>query len=106
QSEKKHPPAAIAAQGLHGGVIDDFHGAPKSLSEVERHPAPAQVVRLADWTAMDHGARIADRDGVILPMRCGFADGFDHFFGGHFRSRRNFDTVSVAGREHFEMSAA
>src|SRR6266478_6757959 len=53
QTQKKHAPALVAAERLHGGIVDDFYRPAKGSLEVEVHPAGRQqlCVRAPD---VDH----------------------------------------------------
>src|SRR5256885_1698799 len=106
QTEKEHPPAAIASERLHRGIVDDLDWTMKGFAKIKSHPAAAKVVRLAHWTAVNDRPGIANRDGVIFPMSGGLADRFGHFFGGHFWTGGDFDRVFVPGGEHLQVSAA
>jgi len=46
--------------------VDDFHGEAKGFSEVERHPAAAEVVGFSERARVDDRAGIADGDAVVL----------------------------------------
>jgi hypothetical protein len=106
EAEKKHVAAFVAAEGLHGGVIDDFHGETKGFGKVEGHPAVAEIVGLAERTPVDDGAGIADGEAVVLPILGGFLDLFDHAAGGHGGSGREAARLFLAGGEHFDVGAA
>src|SRR5205807_6372202 len=60
QSEKKHAPFLVAAERLHGGVVDDLHRLAKGFTEIEFHPARSQIERLVDGTALNYRTGIAD----------------------------------------------
>jgi hypothetical protein len=67
QSQKEHVPAAVAAQGLHGGVVHHLGGFSKGAFEIEFDPALGEVVGLGDGLAIAGGTGAADGDGVVLP---------------------------------------
>src|SRR6202008_3183152 len=46
ESKEEHAPTAIAADGLHGRIVDDAYRPPECGAEVVAHPSPADVVRL------------------------------------------------------------
>jgi hypothetical protein len=73
--------APIAPQGLHGGVIDDFHGAAECPREIEPNPSVPEIVRFSDRSATEHGARIADRHSVVGPICRELLHAGDHLFG-------------------------
>jgi len=56
EAEEQHPAAAVAAPGLHRGVVDDDRGPAERTLEVEADPTAAEVERLADRFAVEHGA--------------------------------------------------
>ena len=68
KAQKEHLAAPVASQRLHGGVVDNFHGAAKCSSEIETDPPAPQVIGLHDRPAADDRAGIADRHGVIVPI--------------------------------------
>jgi hypothetical protein len=44
QAQKQHFAALVAAQRLHGRVIDDLHGTTEGAREIEPDPAASKVV--------------------------------------------------------------
>jgi hypothetical protein len=98
--------AFVAAEGLHGGVVDDFHREAEGFGEVEGHPALAEVVRLAERPLVDDGARVTDGEAVVLPILGGFLDLFHHAAGGHCGAGRESARLFLAGGEHFDVCAA
>ena len=67
EPEEEHPAALVAADRLHGCVVDD----PRRLAEralvVEADPARPQVDRLGDQLAAAHRCGDADADDVPRP---------------------------------------
>src|SRR6266699_1424237 len=53
KSQKQHAAPFIAAERLHGGVIEYLHGTAKSLAEVESHPAGPRVMGLVTWVSVN-----------------------------------------------------
>jgi hypothetical protein len=47
----------IAAERLHGGVVDDAHWFAQRFFEVKSHPPSAEMLRLACNLAVAHGGR-------------------------------------------------
>src|SRR5215469_1158231 len=84
EAEKKHAAAFVAAEGLHGGIVDDSDGTSKRFRKIEIHPSAAEVMRFAERAAVDDRAGIAVRDAVIAPVLGGCLDLFDHLGSGHF----------------------
>ena len=68
EAEEEHAAASVAAEGLHRGVVDELHGPAEGASEVEAHPAAAEVVRLRNHVPVDHRSGIADGDVVVGPV--------------------------------------
>src|SRR5258707_1221591 len=83
ETEEEHVAAFVAAKGLHGGIVDDFHREAKGFGEVERHPAAAKIVGFAERAVVDDGAGIAYGDAVVLPILGGFLDLFHHAARSH-----------------------
>ena len=54
QAEEEHAPALVAAQSLHGRVIDELDRKPECRAEVEAHPAATEVHRLGDQSPPHH----------------------------------------------------
>ena len=89
QSEEEHPPAVVAAERLHRGVVDDLRRLAERGLEVEPDPARPEVDRLADDLPVDHGSRDADGDAYVLPVGRLLENAGDHLLGREL----------VAGRE-------
>src|SRR5262249_8333355 len=53
QPEEEHPSSLIAAQGLHGGIIDDLGGATERGREIEPDPPRAEVDRVGHWSPVE-----------------------------------------------------
>src|SRR5262249_52747745 len=68
ETEEQHLSAVVAAQRLHGCVVDDLYRAAECGSEIEREPSTAEIAWFGDRPAVDDWAGIADRDHVILPI--------------------------------------
>ena len=68
EAEEQHPPAFVAAERLHGGVVQDFHGLAERRRPVEVHPARAKVPGLFDHLAAEDRAGNAERDDVVVPV--------------------------------------
>ena len=67
ETEKQHAAALVAADGLHRGVVDQFHRDAEGFVEVETDPAATEIVRLAQRTAVDDRSGIAERNAVVVP---------------------------------------
>ncbi len=68
QSEEQHPAAPVTTQGLHGGVIDDFHRSFESRPIVESDPTSAQIKRFGKGSVMKNRSGVADGHRTILPI--------------------------------------
>src|SRR5579863_5136789 len=68
ETQKEHPAAFVASEGLHGGVIDHLDRTPECLGEIKSNPAAAEIVRFVHRTPVDHGSRVTDGDDVVLPI--------------------------------------
>src|SRR5262249_59520380 len=53
EAEEEHAAASVAAERLHRRVVDELHGPAEGPSEVESHPAAAEVVRLRKHMPVD-----------------------------------------------------
>jgi len=67
EAQEQHPAAPVAAERLHGRIVDDPHGAAEGPPEIEAHPATAQVVRLGHRAPVDDHPGKADRHHVVAP---------------------------------------
>ena len=61
EPEEEHAPALVAAERLHGRVVDDLRRLAEGRLEVEPDPALAEVDRLADDLTVPHGRGHARR---------------------------------------------
>jgi len=68
QSEEQHSAAPITPQGLHGGVIDDFHRSPECRPIIKTNPALAQVKRFSERPIMTDRSGVAEGNRIILPI--------------------------------------
>ena len=60
QPEKQHAAAAVAADRLHGCIVDHLDRPAERLLEVKPDPALAQVVGLGGDPAAEHESGVAD----------------------------------------------
>src|SRR5207249_2660412 len=98
ESEKKHSTTVVAAERLHGCVIDNAHGFAQRLLKVEPHPASSEMLWLTNNFAVTYGGRKPQRDGVKLPV------GDQRFDLVHHRTRRQlpsgFEFSPLRTRDH------
>src|SRR5882672_12733384 len=64
QPDKQHAPAPVAADCLHGCIVDHLDRLAESLLEVKSDPALAEVVGLRGDPAVEYESRVTDRHGV------------------------------------------
>ena len=98
-------PPFVAAEGLHGGVVDDLGGMTESFGEIHAHPTAAEVVGLAERVAINDRAGIADGDAVELPAFDGQLDVANGAGGGHGGAGDKFGGFLLAGHEEFYVGA-
>src|SRR5262249_60458485 len=92
QAQEKHLAALVAAQSLHGRVIDNLDLAAEGSSIVEPDPTRTEMMRFCYRPTMQDGPWIADRHGVVLPVPGRLLDPMDHLLGRHRRPRRELAT--------------
>ncbi len=68
EAEEEHASTFIAAEGLHGGVVDELAGLWECGVVIELDPAASEIVRLAGGAVADDGDGEAEGDGVVVPV--------------------------------------
>src|SRR5262249_12516399 len=68
QSKKQHPRAAITAERLHRGIIDDADRLAYGLLEIESCPSRPEMLRLAHDTAIADRRRGPHRNRLEGPI--------------------------------------
>src|ERR1700722_9886569 len=58
----------LAQQCLHGGVVDDFHGAIECRTKIEPDPPASQVIWFRNRPAAENRVGIADRRHITHPI--------------------------------------
>ena len=106
EAQEKHSATLIASKGLHRSIIDDLDRTTECLAEIKPDPAVAQIVGLAQGPSMDHGARISDRDAVILPVLGNPLHIPHHFVWSHGRARRNLARLVVSCGQNFDVRSS
>src|SRR5277367_5222020 len=81
-AEEEHAAALVAAQSLHGSIVDEAKRLPKGLFVRKVDPAYAQVVGLGDGTMVDDRTWVADGDTVVGPALGSGQDVLGHLLGG------------------------
>src|SRR5208282_431325 len=106
QAKKEHAAALVAAESLHGRVVDQLYRVAKGFAKIEADPAGAEVAGIVGGAAVSHHARIADGDGLIIPPAHGFLDLADHFAGSQFEAGGNLDGFSPSRSGDLHVCAA
>src|SRR6478609_1142765 len=100
QTEKQHPPTVVAAECLHGGVVDNSNRFAQCGRKIEPDPPGAQVAWFGLGAMVADLARITDGNGLIIPVGGQFADGFNHLLRRHLRSRGLASWFRLASNEN------
>src|SRR5215471_17945497 len=103
EPEEQHTSAFIAAQRLHGSVIDDSDGTAESALKIEPSPSFAEVVRLSQDMVVENDSWIPDRHDVIFPIAGDLTHFINHLFGGHLGTGRKFASRFVTGRQQLNV---
>src|SRR5262249_19411045 len=98
---KEHLAAVVAAQGLHGGVVDKYHGPTERGCKVEPDPSASQVIRFGHRPTVENRPGIADRYNVAVPVSGELLDFRYHSAGGQLRSGRKPSVLALSGGEDF-----
>src|SRR5262245_41824743 len=102
KADKEHLAALVAAQGLHGCVIDDLYRTAERCCEIEPDPSAAEIVRFGDRTAMQNRAWIADRHHVVAPIPRQLLHAGDHSPGGHLRPGWKRAPLAMSGGQDLD----
>jgi len=106
QPQKEHAAALVAAECLHGRVVDHLDRLSKRRPEVKPDPASAQIDRFHQNLLVDHWARVADADGVVLPTRRQLADAIHHFLRRQAVAGREFANLFLSIEPQLDVGAA
>ena len=106
EPEEEHPPAVVAAERLHGRVVDELRRLAERGLEVESDPALAEVDRLADDAPVHDRRRHADRDADVLPVRRHLEHAVDHLLRGERRYRSEPPPLVDAVEHRLDVRAA
>jgi len=106
QAEEQHAAAAVAAECLHGSVVDDFDRTTERLLEVETDPPGPEVRRFVKRFSAHDGSGVSDGDDRVIPVASGFLHFFDHLLWRHPRAGRDLDRLEVAGSVDLDVRAA
>src|SRR5688572_26513891 len=91
KAEEQHAAALVAAERLHGRVVEDLHRPAEGRGPVEADPAFAEIPRLLDHLAADDRARYAKSDDVVFPVGGAGLDA-----GHHLRRREPITGIELA----------
>src|SRR5205085_4938533 len=68
KSDEEHSPAAITAERLHGGVVNDTHRFAKGFFKIESRPSFAEIFWIGQNAAVPDRGGKANRDDIVLPV--------------------------------------
>ena len=105
-AEEEHSAAFIAAEGLHGSVVDEADRLAEGLLVGKVDPSGSEIVGLGEGTIVDDRAWVADGDAVVIPALGGGENIFRHLLGSHGGTGRNFDGNALVARGDFDVGAA
>src|SRR4029453_6314636 len=88
ETEKEHLAALVAAQGLHGRIVDDLHRMTECCGEIEPDPSASQVGGFSDWPPGKNRTRRPDPNSVIVPAPAELLPAGHHLAWGHRRPGR------------------
>src|SRR5665213_1820485 len=71
QAEKQHATAIVAAERLHGRVVNGADGTSEGFFKMMANPSRPEVVRFGERPAAANGSGITDGNGGIFPARGG-----------------------------------
>src|SRR5262245_64561034 len=74
ETQEQHLAAPVAAQGLHGRVIDELHRTAERGGEIESDPSVAQGVRLHHRVTTEDRSGITDGNDVIATVTDGLLE--------------------------------
>src|SRR5580704_89279 len=105
KTQEEQGSALITAQGLHGRIIDDFHGSPECAFEIKPDPPAPQVMRLDSRLAPEYRAGVANRYRIIFPVSCELLHAGNHLFRGHLRPGRKSSRLGLPGGKYLDMGS-
>src|SRR6267142_5658170 len=90
QPQKQHPSTLVAAEALHGCIIDKLYRTAESGFEAKTNPSPAEVAWFRHRSISQHRTWEANRNGVVLPISSNLLHARDHFLSRQRRARFKF----------------
>src|SRR5581483_2590851 len=106
EAEEQHGAGAVAADRLHGRVVDDAERLAERGAVVEARPHAAQVVGIGGGPSVPHHAGVAHRDDVVGPAAGERLDPGDHAGGGEGGPGGEAARRAVSGGQDLDVAAA
>src|SRR5215471_20420490 len=106
KTKKEHAAVLVAAQCLHGSVIDHLDRTSERLLEVKPDPTRSQVVRFVQNPAVQHRPWVANGDRVVTPISSQFLDSADHLLCRHFGSGHKLQRSLLSGGKYLYVCSA
>src|ERR1700722_11995320 len=106
EAEKQHAAAFVAADCLHGCIVDDVGRSAKRPLKIECHPTVAQIVRFRCDFAVEHDSRIPDGDGIVGPVPGELVHTRHHLTRRKLRSRFELTQLASPENAHLHVAAA
>ena len=106
EAEEEHFAAAVSAERLHGGIVDEADGLAEFFLVGEVDPAGGEVVGFGEGTVVCDGAGIADGDGVVVPGGRGGKNLLGHLRGVHGGAGDDLDGDEIVGGGDLDVGSA
>ena len=106
QPQEEHLAALVAAQGLHGRVVDDLDGTAECAFKIKSDPPGRQVMRVGNRPVLNNRAGISHGDCVILPRSSEFLDASNHLLWRHLWPRGELPWCALPGDKDLHVSSA
>src|SRR5262245_19140745 len=105
ESQKEHAPAAITAERLQGGIVDNPHGNTQRSGKIETNPSLAQMFRVFCDSSPPHRRGETDGSSIKVPSAHSFLESCDQLL--RFQPGTGSKFTLIARRpEQFYMCAA
>src|SRR4030095_6757087 len=101
-AQEKHRASAVAAQGLHGGIVHHPDGDSKCFAVVETDPAVSEIDRLGNRLVVSKASGIADRYHLVFPVFSKLQNTRHHLPGVHGRARGKLPRLGLSADEGFD----
>src|SRR5262249_6870430 len=106
QPQKQHLAALVAAQSLHGGIIDHLDRAFERGLEIKSYPTAPEIMRFHKRPIPDDHSRVANGYRLILPVPGEFFNSSDHPLRRHCRPRRKLPRLRLPGGKDLYVGSA